>query len=170
MLTPQDGAPPLIALLNDTEWSVRYYAAYALYILAAGHSLPVLTGALDPLVTLLDDEDSAMQHQAAKLLGLIGDERALPALREAAQQERSALDTDWMAHQAINAAIKGIGNRQAPTRQGVQQLIRATNLFPALCYPGGDRRQNDGRKPWTRPTRLAITHEGGGGDEYGDSD
>lgn len=65
--------PACIALLESTDWKVRYRAAEALGLIG-GHE------AYDPLLFALQDGRDHVRYMAAKGLGLIGDSRAVASL------------------------------------------------------------------------------------------
>jgi HEAT repeat protein len=68
-------AAPLMDLIQDKEWRVRYRAAEALGLMGYGPGTQALIGALQ-------DEKDHVRYMAAKSLGLIGDPASLEPLIE----------------------------------------------------------------------------------------
>lgn len=65
--------PACIALLQNSDWKVRYRAAEVLGLIGDGE-------AYAPLTTALDDGKDHVRYMAAKGLGLLGDPRAVTRL------------------------------------------------------------------------------------------
>lgn len=65
--------PTCIALLQNSDWKVRYRAAEVLGLIGDGE-------AYAPLTTALDDGKDHVRYMAAKGLGLLGDPRAVTRL------------------------------------------------------------------------------------------
>ena len=88
---------PLIALLNDPEWTVRKDVANALGLIGEAR-------AVDPLLArLANDEASWVRVLAAMSLGRIGDARAVPAL------VRAMRDDDALVHSSAAGALGDLG-------------------------------------------------------------
>lgn len=69
----QEATTPLVALLNDPDWRIRYRAAETLGLLSGKE--PV-----QDLIQTCDDERDHVRYMAAKALGMIRDARAVPTL------------------------------------------------------------------------------------------
>jgi HEAT repeat protein len=71
---------PLIPLLHDPDWKVRYRAAEVLGMIKSSESVPYLIAALS-------DEKDHVRYMAAKSLGLISDPAALEPLKNSQDDE-----------------------------------------------------------------------------------
>ncbi len=64
---------PLVKLLNDPDWRIRYRAAETLGLLRSRQQV-------QDLIQSCDDEKDHVRYMAAKALGMIKDIRAVPTL------------------------------------------------------------------------------------------
>jgi len=100
---------PLIGLLDDDSWVIRYRAAEALGLIGDDRALTVLTG-------LLHDEKDHVRYMAAKGLGMFGKKESsislIPLLRDENEYVRrivavslGSIGASASAKSAIAAAI-----------------------------------------------------------------
>jgi HEAT repeat protein len=68
-----EAVKPLLALLNDSDWRIRYRAAETLGLIRSNE--PV-----QELIEACDDEKDHVRYMAAKSLGIIKDTRAVQTL------------------------------------------------------------------------------------------
>jgi HEAT repeat protein len=73
-------SPPLIVLLEDTDWKVRYRAAEALGIMKN-------RDATNPLIARLTDDKDHVRYMAVKALGEIGNKEAIIPLKAMLQDK-----------------------------------------------------------------------------------
>jgi HEAT repeat protein len=92
---------PLIHLLDDPDWKVRYRAAEALGLLKE-------QGAIGPLIRRLSDEKDHVRYMAAKSLGMLKDPAAIEPLQRCLADENPYVRR--MAETAVEI-IGGTGKR-----------------------------------------------------------
>jgi HEAT repeat protein len=118
---------PLISLMDDPDWKVRYRAAEALGITRSEKAIP-------SLISALDDQKDHVRYMAAKAIGEIGPGRA-----ETALVRRLTDDNEFVRRSTVTALGKTGGNTvkqvlteyyTVETSEGVRKEIRsAINLL-----------------------------------------
>ncbi|WP_319578880.1 HEAT repeat domain-containing protein [uncultured Methanospirillum sp.] len=73
VLHGEEATEPLVKLLKDPDWRIRYRAAETLGLLRADI-------AVQELIQTCDDEKDHVRYMAAKALGMIRDVKAVPTL------------------------------------------------------------------------------------------
>jgi hypothetical protein len=108
------GVPALARALKNSDAEVRWKAAWGLT--TAG---PAAQGALPALIGALRDSDALVRQQAAQALGRTGAREAVPALKA-----RFAEEDDPQAREAMNGALRMLGDSPRPAQAGPTRVIQ----------------------------------------------
>jgi HEAT repeat protein len=100
----EDAVALMLTVLDDTDWSRRRGAAWALGVLNDHAAVP-------GLILALEDSDGLVRREAAVSLGLLRDPAALPALLQGLH------DPELPVRRAMAAAIVNLGEAALPALQ-----------------------------------------------------
>ena len=134
---------PLIRVLRDSDFAVRWYAAEALGDIRDAR-------AVEPLISLLDDPDDTVRRTAVESLGKIGDVRALIPIAKALKLQEDKSVQDYLMNTTILQALGNIGE------PAIDELIRMLGIDDITMWGFASRSLQQIGKPAVKPLSKAL--------------